>query len=451
MQIDRRTQMAHLLRRAGFGAAPGEVEARLADGYETTVRAFVDSGSSGDDLAELDRQIGGLLDFGNIDDVRTWWVYRMIHSKRPLVEKMAFFWHGHFATSISKVGSAFPMARQNRLFREHGLGPFGELLARVAKDPAMLVWLDGLANRKAHPNENFAREVMELFTVTPGVYTEEDVKEAARAFTGWTVRDDAFFFDAAQHDFGTKRFLGHVGDLDGSDVLRILVEHPVTAERLTRKLFVFLVHDDPDDKTLTPFVAVWKESRGEVREVLRAIFLSPVFTSEKAYRAKVKSPAEFVIGAIRALGGTITPRQVSSLMARMGQDLFNPPSVKGWDGGRAWVSTSSLFERFNFAASITTARGPEGTSHVDPTALFAGRIPTTAREVLDLLVDHLLDGSLPESSRRSLLAYLETPDPQQRPKPGAPLPPFTVDARTLDEKVRGLVHLLLSTPEYQLS
>ena len=150
-------RMSHFLRRAGFGAAPGEVERRLGDGWEATVRSFVEPGEEDTKLAELDRQIGGLLDFANIDDVRTWWIYRMVHSRRPLVEKMTFFWHGHFATSVGKVGSPFLMAQQNRLFRERALGPFGDLLSRVARDPAMLVWLDGSSNKKARPNENFAR------------------------------------------------------------------------------------------------------------------------------------------------------------------------------------------------------------------------------------------------------------------------------------------------------
>jgi uncharacterized protein (DUF1800 family) len=448
--LEPRTRMAHLLRRAGFGVAPGEIERRLNDGYEATVASLVESGGVSDGLADLDRQIGGILDFGNIDDVRTWWIYRMIHSERPLVEKMTFFWHGHFATAIAKVGNPFLMYRQNQLFRERGLGSFGDLLSRVARDPAMLIWLDGSANRKSHPNENFSREVMELFTIGTGNYTEKDVQEAARAFTGWHLRDDAFFFNANEHDFGPKVVLGRNGDLDGSDILVTLAEHPLTARRLTEKLFTFFVYEGEDEKALAPFVDVWRATKGNVREVLRALFLSPAFSSDRAFRAKVKSPAEFVIGSIRSLGGTITPRQVVSLMARMGQDLFNPPTVKGWDGGRAWVSTSTLFERFNFAASITTARGPQGTSHIDPESAFSGVKPTNAVEMVDLAVAHLLDGVLPDATRRSLVAYLETPDAQRTKElAGKPSNPFA-DARSYDEKVRGLLHLILMTPEFQL-
>jgi uncharacterized protein (DUF1800 family) len=443
--------MAHLLRRAGFGPAPGEIEAHLNDGFEATVRLLLEPGGVADGLGEIDRQIGGLLDFNNVDDVRTWWIYRMIHNQRPLVEKMTFFWHGHFATAISKVGNPYLMYLQNQLFREHGLGSFGDLLQRLARDPAMLVWLDGGANRKAHPNENFAREVMELFTVGRGQYTERDVQEAARAFSGWHLRDDAFFFNANEHDQGPKIFLGQEGNFDGSDILNILAQHPATAERLTGKLFSFFVFESPEPQVLAPFVQVWRSTRGDVREVLRAIFLSPVFSSERAYRAQVKSPAEFVIGSIRSLGGTITPRQAVSWMARMGQDLFNPPSVKGWDGGKAWVSTSTLFERFNFAASITTARGPKGTSHIEPERVFAGIAPTTPRQMVDQAVDHLLDGSLPAPTRQALVAYLETPDPQRVKELGGQVPTMTSDARTRDEKVRGLIHLLLSTPDFQLS
>src|SRR5450432_320540 len=180
--MDPRTRLAHLLRRAGFGVAPGELERRAADGYEATVQALVEPGNGDDGLGDLDHQIGGLLDFANIDDVRTWWVYRMIHSRQPLVEKMAFFWHGHFATAMSKVGNAYLMYLQNQLFRDHGLGQFEDLLQRVARDAAMLTYLDGASNKKGRPNENFAREVMELFTTGIGPYSETDVQEAARAF-----------------------------------------------------------------------------------------------------------------------------------------------------------------------------------------------------------------------------------------------------------------------------
>jgi uncharacterized protein (DUF1800 family) len=449
--MDAHTRMAHLLRRAGFGAAPGEIERRLNVGFEPTVRELVESGNVADDLAEVDAQIGGILDFSNIDDVRTWWAYRMIHSKRPLVEKMTFFWHGHFATAVAKVQNPYLMYQQNQLFREHGLGDFENLLARVSRDPAMLVYLDGASNKKAHPNENYAREIMELFTTGLGVYGEPDVLEAARAFTGWNVKDDAFTFNAGEHDGGPKQFLGHSGPLDGADVVQILAAHPATAERVTRRLFAFFVYEDPEPAVLAPFVARWKETKGNVREVLRAIFLSPAFASDKAYRARIKSPAELVIGAIRSLGGTITPRQIVGLMARMGQDLFNPPSVKGWDGGLAWISSSTLFERFNFAASITTARGPVGTSHVDPAAAFGGVDPTTTREMVDLAARHLLDGRIAPAARDAILAYLETPDPQG-PKDGkGRLFSPVEDRRALDEKARGLLHLLLSTPEYQLS
>jgi Protein of unknown function (DUF1800) len=450
-ELEPRARMAHLLRRAGFGPAPGEIDQRLAEGYEATVQQLVESGAVAEGLGALDQQIGGLLDFGDIGDVRTWWVYRMIHSRRPLVEKMAFFWHGHFATAVSKVGSPWFMYLQNQLFRERGLGQFEDLLLRASRDPAMLAYLDGSANKKAHPNENYAREVMELFTFGLGHYDEKDVQEAARAFTGWQLRDDAFFFNAAEHDDGPKTFLGQTGTFDGSDIVRILAQHPATAERLVRKLWTFFAYEDPEPKVLAPLLARWKETRGNLREVVRALFLSPAFSSEQAFRARIKSPAEFVIGAVRALGGTIAPRAVVGLMARMGQDLFNPPSVKGWDGGMAWISTSNLFERFNFAASITTARGPEGTSHLSPEAICGGLLPTSSQQLLEMALAHLLDGRASAASRAALLGYLDTPDPQG-PKDGKGQPlTLAADKRAFDEKARGLFHLVLSSPDYQLN
>jgi uncharacterized protein (DUF1800 family) len=444
--VDLRTRLAHLLRRAGFGIAPGELERRIADGYEATVHALVEPGGTGDDgLQGLDRQIGGILDFANIDDVRTWWVYRMIHGRQPLVEKMAFFWHGHFATAMSKVGNAYQMYLQNQLFRDYGMGRFSDLLQRVARDPAMLVYLDGASNKKGRPNENFAREVMELFTTGIGPYTEADVQEAARAFTGWSQRDNAFALNPGDHDDGNKKVLGKSGKLDGSDVLQLLADHPATAERIVRRLFTFFAYEDPEPKVITPLVTVFKSTQGSIREVLRALFLSPAFLSDKAWRARIKSPAELVIGAIRALGGTFTPRQVVALLGRMGQDLFNPPSVKGWDGGTAWVSTSTMFERFNFASSLTTARGPEGTSHVIPETVFNGIQPTTTEQAFSLAAEHLLDGQAAPTTRAAILEYFDTPDPQ-----GAKDKSPFADKQAWDTKVRGLLHLMLCSPEYQL-
>jgi uncharacterized protein (DUF1800 family) len=449
--MDPRHRLTHFLRRAGFGVAPGELERRLSEGYEATVRAFVEPGGDGDGLSELDHQIGGILDFANIDDVRTWWVYRMIQSRQPLVEKMAFFWHGHFATAMSKVGNAYLMYQQNQLFREHGLGNFEDLLQRVARDPAMLNYLDGSSNKKGKPNENFAREVMELFTTGIGPYTEQDVQEAARAFTGWGLKDNAFAFTPGDHDEGPKTVLGHAGPLDGADVLHLVAEHPATATHLVKKLFAFFAYDDPEPAALAPLLAVWKDTRGSIREVLRALFLSPAFSSPRAWRARIKSPAELVIGAIRALGGTFTPRQVVGLLGRMGQDLFNPPSVKGWDGGPAWISTSTMFERINFASSLTTARGPEGTSHVVPESVFNGLVPTTAEQALSLAAEHLVDGQLSDTGRAAILEYFATADPQgPKDGKGVPFGPFA-DKRAWDTKLRGLLHLVLSSPEFQLS
>ena len=243
----------------------------------------------------------------------------MIHSKRPLVEKITFFWHGHFATAQSKVNNPYAMYLQNQLMREHGLGLFEDLLQRISRDQAMLIYLDGSANRKAHPNENYAREVMELFTIGIGHYTEEDVKEGARAFTGWSLNNDAFNFNANEHDAGPKKFLGHEGKLDGTDVIK-----SSRSTRSRRSASPGSSSSSSPTRSPTPRRSrhrpVWVDTHGDVREVLRAIFLSPAFSSEKAaYRARIKSPAEYVIGAIRGLGGAIAPRQAVGVMARMGR------------------------------------------------------------------------------------------------------------------------------------
>jgi uncharacterized protein (DUF1800 family) len=372
----------------------------------------------------------------------------MLSTSRPLVEKLTLFWHGHFATAISKVKDPDAMLAQNELFRAKGMGRFRDLLLAVSQDPAMLYWLDSNTNRKGHPNENYAREVMELFTMGIGHYTETDVQEGARAFTGWFVQKTAnnlgaFFFNAQQHDNGVKNFLDHTGNLNGTDIVDILAYRPETARFLSRKLWVWFIHDHPTDADIEPLAQLYLAKDTEIRPLVEAILRHPAFTSDEAYLAQVKSPVEFEIGALRALPGSFNPLLLPAYLRQMGQELFNPPNVKGWDGGMDWISTTTLLARVNFADAFTSAR-PGGNAKsfgdgIDVAALVKGFTATTAAELVDQLAAHLGPVPINDGSRAEMVAYMDAPGGLS-----------TLTPAQLDTKVRGLIHLILGTAEYQV-
>jgi uncharacterized protein (DUF1800 family) len=441
-ELSQRTLIAHLLRRAGFGASQTELDEYTALGFDRAVDRLVRYEQVPDEFDpekvafELD------LDLTKIEDQRLLWMYRMATTKRPLQEKMTLFWHGHFATANSKVNNVGYMVRQNQFFRDHALGNYRDILRGISRDPAMLRWLDSNTNRKRSPNENYARELMELFTIGIGNYSEQDVKEAARAFTGWFVKDDQFFFDAAQHDTGQKTVLGRTGNWNGDDIIDMLVGHPATARRLATKLFRFFVYDNPTQEIIEKFAQVYLRSGYDVRALVEAILRSPEFRSERAFHALIKSPMELIIGTVKALGITTLPRDLPGVARRMGQDLYNPPTVKGWDGGMAWITTTTLLERFNLANRLITTRGRDGFAALRD-ELLAQR-PASVEQVVDYFLQRFLDGDVAAHVRRALVAYLQVNDD------GKPLP-FVLDARFIDLKVRGLIHLIMSLPGYQLN
>jgi uncharacterized protein (DUF1800 family) len=454
MSLDNdRSRIAHLLRRAGFGAGDAELNDYLALGFQGAVDRLLNPEQVADDL---DQRVAALnLDPSKLVSIQYQWLYRMVNTKRPLQEKLTLFWHGHFATAISKVASPQLMWQQNQLFRDKGLGSFYDLTLAVSQDPAMLIWLDGITNRKAAPNENYGRELMELFTLGIGNYTEDDVKAAARAFTGWFFKAERdpdkkrivsaeFQFNPRQHDETAKTFLGQTGNWNGDDVIRIILQHPASARFVTRKLFSFFVWDNPDDATIQPFADVYTQSKYDIRATLRAIFLSPQFLSPQAYHAKIKAPAELVAGALRTLGVTTPPPAAILSLQKMGQELFNPPNVGGWTSGPGWISTSSLLERFNFVNRVITTRGGKSVQPFDPNALLAGKDLTTADQLADYFAGLLLDGDLAPDQRAALVGYLDR-DAQGQTAP------FTLTPQTLDGKVRGLIHLTMAAPQYQLS
>lgn len=365
--------MAHLLRRTGFGPSQAELDAYLPLGFDRAV----------------DRLIAGLAEKPPTDPAgfsvfapgaaNAAWIDRMRTSSTPLAEKLTLFWHGHFATSVRKVEDPQLMWRQVASLRALGAGRFSDIVASVSRDPAMIRWLDGNSNRKGAPNENYARELMELFTIGRGNYTESDVREAARAFTGWGSENGVFAFRPEYHDTGSKRVLGESGNLDGDDVGRIVTGRPECARFISGKLIAFLSHPKPSNADIAAAAAVFTRTRGSIVDVVRHILMAPAFRSEASYRSLVKSPAEFVVGAMKVAGLASTPAWVVESMGRMGQTLFAPPTVKGWDGGAAWLSAGALLERMRFAARLA----PEARA-VDATLglAFDGQTPNEVAGVL---------------------------------------------------------------------
>ena len=369
-----------------------------------------------------------------------WWLDRMLRTKHPLVEKMTLFWHGHFATSARKVPVPL-MAQQIDLFRAQALGNFRQLLIAVSRDPAMLVWLDNRYNYKAHPNENYAREVMELFTLGLGNYSERDVKEAARAFTGWTLgKNFAFIYRPQLHDSGIKTVLGHTGSWDGEDVINLMVSQPASTQFMAHKLLEFFVYSDPEPELIDATANVYALAGYDIAKTVGTLLRSNVFDSQRAYRAIPKSPIEFAMGVLRYIGAPQVPANLPYHLSRMGQDLLAPPSVKGWDGGPAWINTATLLARFNFVNSLLATRSPNSVINPDTLVQAAGGM--NAQAILNLVLAQAIQDDLTSQVRQTLGEYLQSSGSSN---------PTPFGYENYQAKVRGLVSLVLNLPVNQLN
>lgn len=395
MTADPTADVAHLLRRAGFGARPEELDAAAAAGYEATVERLVGelAGRSGPDatadavplptidgperLAQ-DRARASAAADPTAEErkaaravrqryhqqgraVVLWWLDRMVLSSQPLVEKLTLVWHGHFATSIEKVKMPYLMLQQNQVLRRSGGGSFEALTQAVAKDPAMLIWLDARSNKKASPNENFGRELLELFTLGVGRYSEADVKEAARCFTGWSIgKDFAFALEPRQHDSGTKTFRGATGNFGGEDIVRMVTNDPDGARfvvsRLVSKLARPVTVDDPIVTALAPAY----ERDLDIAALVRALFLHPEFRSPATRNGLVKQPIEWFVGALRSLGLRADALDAATALAGLGQVPLAPPSVGGWPQNAAFLTTASALTRTKVAAALVERAAEAG-------------------------------------------------------------------------------------------
>ncbi|MCH8988411.1 MAG: DUF1800 domain-containing protein [Chloroflexi bacterium] len=369
--------MAHLLRRAGFGATLQELEEYQAKGYEATLEELLhpeDAPEWNDDLVRRYHTDQNSVMY--FESAQSYWMYKMINSKRPLEEKIALFWHGLFATAYGKLNHAKGVFNQTDTFRRHGLGSFHNILMELSRDPAMVFWLDNKDNHKDAPNENYGRELLELFSMGIGNYTEDDVKSCARAFTGWTIAnqeymsvraardsiwpsgriDWQFEYRPEDHDETEKRFLGQTGNFNGEDIIDIIAMHPATSWFIAGKLYNFFVSDTPNEEAIGFLAEEFRKSNGDIRSVLRALFLSDYFKSEDVWYSRIKSPTELVVGTAKLAGSYQTPQwditNLSNDANFMGQEILNPPTVEGWHTGTEWVDTGTLVERVNSAALI---------------------------------------------------------------------------------------------------
>lgn len=380
-------KVGHLLRRAGFG---GSLTQRRQLEQAGVTAAIAQLAGVATPAPPDETLLQDAIAFGDIERVRAFRVWLAQNAQQPLTQRVSYFWHGHFATSNTKLNDPRAMALQLATFDRLGLARFDELLAALCRDPALLRWLDNDVNTKAKPNENFARELFELFALGRGNYSEADIREAARCFTGWHVRDGQFFFHARLHDDGDKALFGKSGRLTGDDVVAATVARRESAEFLADRWLRFFVHPEPERAEIDALAAVYEQTGRDVRATLTTLLASKLFFAPRALRAKVKSPADFVLGFVRALGARAAPVELAATMASLGETWCEPPSVEGWHGERAWLSPASWLLRVNFVADLLSGR--TGKLAPDPERSFKrAEKPAEFARIAALL---LLDGAL---------------------------------------------------------
>jgi uncharacterized protein (DUF1800 family) len=431
----------HLLNRAGFGVPEGRVKSLYEQGLAGAVRDLVDyehipfpSGQPEFVIAPMSREtrrdaMRGLSEDARrrktaewrqaerraIQQLKGWWLERMATTPRPLEEKMALFWHGHFATSAQKVQSSWHTHDLNGIFRKHATGNFKALTVAVGQSPTMLRYLDNAQSTKQKPNENWARELMELFTMGAGTYSEEDIKNSARAFTGWSANHEGFQYRRQVHDAGQKRFLGREGAFDGLDIINIIFEQPATAAFICRKLWAFFAYEDAEPEIIAALAQTLRAHQYELKPVLRQVFESQAFYSDRALGRQIKSPAQFVVQLAHDLNLEPIPFPLMArAAAQLGQDLFYPPNVKGWDGGRAWINANSLLIRYNLPIALALNPADAGENMADA-MMMTGLPPARGAggEQMRVRVQEALE-KLPEAERRALRRRLQQASPEER-------------------------------------
>jgi uncharacterized protein (DUF1800 family) len=452
---------AHLLNRAGFGGTPEEINKLYAMGHEKAVAFLLNPGEETDlfpppelttpslyydrqqamkELPEEERQAFKKLyqrDEGDeISAVRQWWLNRMRYSTFAAREKAVLFWHGHWASSIDKVRWPFQMWQQNETLRAYAFGSIPAFAKEISRDPAMIKYLDLNSSSASKPNENFARELMELFLLGEGNYSESDIQQSARAFTGYRIdqKTGAFRFDKKQNNTDTKVFFGRTGKFSGDEIIDIITSQPRCAEYLAEKIWIFYAGTPPSPTTLSYLVQTFRQSGLNTGHLMKSIFLNQDFYAPSVVRHQIKSPIQWFIQTCKTLDIPLPKApHTENMLRQLGQQLLAPPNVKGWDGGRAWISSSSLLLRYNMAGQLVKARSNKENSPITAPNIDLIIPPNTTPEIaLESLGKRLFQSPLPPNLKEKSLAFLE------------------MNGNSAESR-RDLLHLAMSTPEFQLT
>jgi uncharacterized protein (DUF1800 family) len=447
---------AHLLRRAGFGGTPDQVRRYGAMTARDAVASLLTAAPASSiapppEFDDLDGSVSMSTDplqrkamrqkdrregRDAIVALQLWWLNRMLTEPAPLQEKMTLYFHGHFT---SRATPMYPWItyNQNALFRRYALGNLRDLAVEVSKDAAMLLYLNGAQSVAAHPNENYARELMELFTLGVDNYSEQDVRESARAWTGWNVnrRTDTVTFDAALHDSGVKTFLGRTGNFTGDDIIAIIFAQPQCARFFAVSLLNWFVYNDPEPQLVDHVAALLRRHDFELTPVLQTILASNLFYSPRAYRALVKSPVEFVVGTYNALGLPAIDDLALASLGQMGQRLFYPPNVAGWPGGKNWLTSGTMIARQNFLTRLLGSQTLAGSSWLQG-------LPVASTTAAHQLAQTLLQGDAAPEALFELESYLSG---------AGSAAPASLSVENYDQRVRGAAYLAMATPAYQLN
>lgn len=492
MVLTEREKVAHLLRRFGFGASEAELEYYGKNGHAGAIDALLDYEKI-EDVCNVDpMSFSNGKNVVNMRVVQGLFAMRLIGTIRPLEEKMTLFWHNHFATSSQKVDNSFVMLNHIDTLRKYGLGKFNILLEAISKDPGMIYWLDGQENVAEHPNENFAREVMELFTLGIGNYSEKDVQEAARCFTGWTYgrglrindnspkRIDQFRFVLSRHDTGIKTVLGESGNMNGEEMLMLLCKQRQTSKFIAKKLWSWFAYENPEEAVIDRISTKFFASGLDIKTLVRSVMESPEFYSEKSLRKVIKNPIDFTVSTIRQLGmgqvlvqrmkdaianpqineqnglnlplvRALAPAQAAfSASTSMGMELLTPPDVSGWRTGSYWITSATMVERMKWADKLF-AGGPAlpGSQGVNP--LGGGRGPQVGVQAYPLFSAD----PTPKGAVKSLLSILDVTLPQEKVEglviTAEKAAGSTLNIRSSNDAARAICRLLFVTPEFQMA
>ena len=425
----------HLFRRTGFGADWNGLQQALADGPDRSIEKLLRPEA---DVAAFNRTCDVYeASTDSVESLRAWWLRRMMLTPQPLLEKMTLFWHGHFAVNGAKVGNARLMRQHVDLLRRHAMGDFRAILKEVARDPATLVSLDADANRKGRPSDHFAHGLLEAFTLGPGQGSAEDIVDAARSFTGWFVMQDQFRFVEREHDAGVKRILGQEGNWTGEDAIRILLEQPATARLIVRRLYRWLISEtnEPSDDLLAPLKTAFAKDY-DVSKLVETMLRSNLFFSPAAYRQRIKSPVEFALGIVKGLEELAATAPLGADLAVLGQNLYHPPSIRGWQGGRVWLNTATLLGRGNLAAAMLAGSGRYG-EKTNPLAVARKHGHTKPAAIARFFVDLFLQGDLEPDVTESLVRMAAESD-------------LSGD-NDLAAWARRTAHSVVALPEFQLA